>query len=637
MQSGGQGASGAVLAQAVAAHLAGRMDEAQELYQCVLATDPGDHVAAHLLGASYVQQGKLLDGIALLERALALKPDYADAHYNYGCALQALGRLDEAGARFAAALAIEPAHAAAHLNLGNALQAQGRHAEAIAHYGEVLALKPGDADAHNNWGHSLQALACHEEAGRHFELALKFRPDHVAALNNLGITLHALNRHEEALTRYGQALALAPDFAEGHCNLAHALNALGRCEAAIRHCEAALALKPGYAEAHNNWGIALHGLNRLDEALAHYDQAIALKADFAEALWNKSLALLGAGQFAAGWKLYEQRWQRKQTPALPDLGLSLWPGEDGSADAGRRAEPAGVLGAGSGGLAQARVPLRLLRRLRAYWRSAVPGAQRNILLQFEQGLGDALQMLRYVPLLEEIGMRCTIQVPPTLAALTQRSFPRARVAAVDACPAQVQYRIPMLSLPLAMKTFAEAEIPHTVPYLTVDQRKAAGWASRLANARRLTLGIAWRGRPTHKNDRNRSMPLELLQPLLARREVQFVTLQKDLTGAESDVLARHDNVTLLDRELESFDDTAAVVSVIDLVICVDSALAHLCAALGRATWVLLCFSPDWRWQLARSDSPWYPSARLIRQQAPGDWSGVIDVVAAARDARLRSS
>lgn len=618
MPGGGQDASAADLAQAVAAHLAGRMDEAQALYRSVLATNPGDHVAAHLLGASYVQQGKLQDGIALLERALALKPDYADAHYNYGCALQALGRLDEASARYVAALAIDPGHAAAHLNLGNTLQALGRHAEAIAHYQEVLALKHGDADAHNNWGHSLQALARHDEAARHFGLALASRPDHAGALNNLGLTLHALNRPEEAVARYEQALAVAPDFAEARCNLAHALNALGRRDEAMAQCAAALALKPGYAEAHNNWGIALHGLNRLGEAIAHYDQAIALKPDFADAQWNKGLALLGGGQLAAGWELYEKRWQREHTAALPDLGLALWLGGERSADA----RPGGAL-------------RELYRRVRAALRGAVPGAGRSILIQFEQGFGDALQMLRYVPLLEKIGMRCWIQVPPELAALAQRSFPQARLAAVDACPAQVRYRIPILSLPLAMKTFAETDIPRTVPYLVTDRRKTSAWASRLAHTRKLAVGLSWRGRPTHKNDRNRSMALELLQPLLSRGEVQFVTLQKELTAAESSLLARHENVTMLDRELESFDETAAVLSAVDLMICVDSSLAHLSGALGRPTWVLLAFSPDWRWQLARSDSPWYPSARLYRQQAPGNWTGVVDAVAAALDAHLR--
>src|SRR5450759_1196336 len=183
MQSGSPGASGAVLDKAIEAHVAGKIGEAQELYQSILETNPNEHVALHLLGLCYIQQGQPLDGIRFVEQALALKPDYADAHYNLGCALQALDRLDEAIARYGAVLVINPNHAAAHLNLGNALQAQDRHAEAMAHYQETLALKPDDADAHNNWGNSLQALGRHQEASDHYQKALKFKPDHAQALN----------------------------------------------------------------------------------------------------------------------------------------------------------------------------------------------------------------------------------------------------------------------------------------------------------------------------------------------------------------------------------------------------------------------------------------------------------------------
>ena len=629
MQSGSPGASGVVLDKAIEAHVAGRIGEAQELYQSILETNPDDHVALHLLGVSHIQQGRPLEGIPFVEQALALRPDNADAHYNLACALQTLDRLDEAIARYGAALAINPGHAAAHLNLGNALQAQDRHAEAMAHYQETLALKPDDADAHNNWGNSLEALNRHEEASDHYAMALKFRPDHAQALTNLGNTLQALNRHDEAIARYQEALAIKPEFAEAHNNLGHALQALNRTDEAIGHYQAALAIRPDYADAHNNWGIALHAQNRHNEAILRYDRVIALKPDYAEAQWNKSLALLGLGQFAAGWPLYEKRWQRKQTVALSDFNLPLWPGQESSAGVVSRQACSGRDGASRKMASQRSGFVTFIRSLRSLLGAATAGAGTNILIQFEQGLGDALQMLRYVLLLEQIGMRCWIQVPPALMLLTQRSFPRARVIALDQCPADVQFRVPMLSLPLAMKTFSEAQIPGVVPYLIADERKKAAWASRLATGRRHTVGLAWRGSPTHKHDRNRSIPLEILKPLLSLGEIQFVTLQKDLTDAESGELARHDNVIALDRALESFDDTAAIVSVVDLVISVDSSLAHLAGALNKATWVLLAFSPDWRWRLGRSDSPWYPSARLFRQPSPGDWTGVIEAVAAS--------
>jgi len=629
MQSASPDASGALLEKAIAAHAAGKLGEAQDLYQSILETNPDDHAVLNLLGISHIQQGRPRDGIRFLEKALALGPGDAEAHYHLASALQSLGRLDAAIEHFEAVLAIDAGHAAAQLSLGNALQVEDRHAEAMAHYREALALKPGDADAHNNWGNSLQALDRHEEASEHYEKAIKIRPDHAPAWSNLGNTLQALNRHDEAIARYREALAIAPEFAEAHNNLGHALQALNRSEEAIRHYEAALAIRPDYAEAHNNWGIALQALNRHGEAIANYDRATAFKPDYAEAQWNKSLALLCLGQFAAGWELYEKRWQRKQTAALADFGLPLWPGlESGGGPVPPQARFCRVIASPKMVSPRSRFG-RLMNSLRALLGAGSGGATATILIQFEQGFGDALQMLRYVSLLEQIGMRCWIQVPPGLMALTQRSFPRARVIAVDQCPAGIQFRVPMLSLPLAMKTFSEAAIPAVVPYLIADGRKISAWASRLAGRRRYTVALAWRGRPTHTHDRIRSIPLEILGPLLSRREIQFVTLQKELTGSESRELARHENVAVLDRELSSFDETAAIVSVADLVISVDSALAHLSGALGKATWVLLAFSPDWRWLLGRSDSPWYPSARLIRQQSAGDWTGVLDTVAAA--------
>ena len=629
MQSGSPGASGVVLDKAIEAHLAGRIGEAQKLYQSVIDADPADPVALHLLGVSYIQQGQPLQGISFVEQALALRPDDAGMHYNLACALQALNRLDEAIEHYETGLAINPRQAEAHLNLGNALQAQDRHAEAIAHYQETLALKPDDADAHNNWGNSLQALERQVEARDHYEKALAFKPDHAQARNNLGNTLQALNRHEEAIARFREALAIKPEFAEAHNNLGHALQALNRPEEAIGHYEAALVLRPDYAEAHSNWGIALQALNRHEEAIARYDRAIALKPDYAEAHWNKSLALLCLGRFAAGWQLYEKRWQRKQTVALPDFNLPLWLGQEGRAGPVLRHARLGGDRASRNMVSRRSGFVHFIGSLRALLRHGSAGAGRNILIQFEQGHGDALQMLRYVALLERIGMRCWIQVPPALMALTHRSFPRAQVVGVGQCPPDVRFRVPMLSLPLAMKTFSEAQIPGVVPYLIADERKKAEWASRLAIEHRRSVGLAWRGRPTHRNDRNRSILLETLVPLFSRKEIQFVNLQKDLTEAEFEELARHDNVTIIDKELDSFDDTAAVASVLDLVICVDSAPAHLSGALGKTTWVLLPFSPDWRWLLARSDCPWYPSARLFRQKSIGDWAEVVRAVGGA--------
>ncbi|MFH1603277.1 MAG: tetratricopeptide repeat protein, partial [Pseudomonadota bacterium] len=599
----------------------------QEAYRSVLESNPENYVALHLLGVSLIQQGQPIDGIPLIEHALRLKPDLADAHYNLGCVLHDLNRLDEAITHYNKALAINPDHGGAHLNLGNALQALDLHEEAIAHYKRTLALRFDDANAYNNWGNSLQASSRHVEAIACYERALAVKPDHAQAHNNLGNSLSALNRYEEAIARYEEALALNPAWAEARNNLGYAMHAVNRFDEALALLGQALVLKPDYAEAHNNSGMVLHALNRHEDAIMRYDDALALRPDYAEAQWNKGLALLCLGRFRDGWQLYEKRWQRKQTAAIPDFNRALWPGPgSGAGETGR--QPSGDRAGETFSIAPKR---RAIAGFKGFLRALVgrgnAAAGVNLLLQYEQGFGDAIQMLRYVALLEQNGVRCWIQAPPELAALAQRSFPRSQVVPIGQCPAEVQFRIPMLSLPLALETFSEAAIPRAVPYLAVDERKKLAWAARLTRPRERTVGLVWRGRPAHKNDRNRSVPLETLLPLLSRRDMRFVTLQKDLTQAEFGELAQHDNVTALDQELVSFDDTAAVVSVLDLVISVDSAPAHLSGALGKATWVLLPFSPDWRWLLARSDCPWYPSARLFRQSSIGDWAGVVDDVA----------
>jgi hypothetical protein len=351
-------------------------------------------------------------------------------------------------------------------------------------------------------------------------------------------------------------------------------------------------LNAGYAAAHFNLGTVLAGLNRHAEAVAEYEQTLDSDPGYPDAVWNRSLSLLALGRFREGWSGYESRWTRAAALKLPNADLPVWTG--------------------------------------------APGIEgQAVLIQHEQGYGDAIQMMRLVTRLEASGLRCVIQTPPALSALFARSFPNADVVPLGDCPPDVACRIPVMSLPLALRLFSESDIPAAVRYLVADEQKAAQWTARLgaggAAPGSPRVGLVWRGLDTHANDHNRSLALDALSALLRRPGIQFVTLQKGVTPDESRQLEGHDNVLVVDEALESFDDTAAVVAALDLVISVDSAPAHLAAALGRPTWVLLPFSADWRWGLARDDSPWYPTARLFRQQSVGDWSAVIATVAAALD------
>jgi tetratricopeptide (TPR) repeat protein len=583
---GSPGSIGALLSRAMQAHQAGDLVTAQALYAEVLRASPRHFAALYALGVSYCQQGQHARGVPFLEQALAVQPDYAEAHSNLASALNALSRHEEAITHGERAVALDPACAEAYSILGDALHAFARDDEAIVRYERAVDLKPAYTEAYCNLGNALQALARYDEAIARYEQALALRPDFAQAHNNLGNALHALARHDEAVACYERAVALHPAKTEAYYNLGNALHALARYDEAIARYEQALALRPDLAQAHNNLGSALNALDRSDEALPHYTQALAFKPNLAEAEANMSLALLALGRYAEGWQPYEMRWWLKGVAGLPDFQRPLWLGQEDIAG-------------------------------------------RHLLIQCEQGLGDAILMSRYVTLLEQRGVHCWIQAPPALLALLQRSFPRSRVVTFSDCPADVEWRIPIMSLPLAMQTFRESDIPRVVPYLKADEQNAACWASRLAARGTRAVGLAWRGNPRYAHDHQRSVRLETVLPLLARKNMQFVALPHDLTEVETTELARHDNVIVPDTDHNSFDDVAAVVSVLDVVISVDSSPAHLAGALGRLTWVLLSSKPLWCWQLGRSDSPWYPTARLFRQTASGHWAGVMDDVSQA--------
>lgn len=604
---------------AIQAHRSGDVAAARALLTEVLETTPRNAKALQLLGVSYLQQGESARGLPCFERSLAAAPKDKETRIALGCALmllqrpaeaqvcfetvlasdpgnvsalnnlglalKSLQRHDDALECFAAALRFEPDHAEAGYNLANTLAALGKFAEALAQFERTLAAHPRHCGAHVNRGGMLMTLGRAQEAIASFEAALAIEPGNPIALASLGGALAALNRHAAALTFLAKAAALKPDDAEMRVALGNALQKLDRYEEAAAEYREALALRPDYAEAHNNLGSVLGALLRGDAALAHFDHALSLRPGLAEAASNKSLALLRRGDYAAGWPLYESRWRRSDV---------------------RRPAPCAC----------------------PVWLGAEDLAGKTLLIQHEQGLGDAIQMLRFVPWLEALGARCLIQSKPVLADLLRRSFPLAIITGPDHCPPQADFRIPLMSLPLALGIRSEERIPVQVPYLSADAAKVQRWAARLAAHAKPAVGLAWRGNPTYAEDRNRSLRLALLQPLLEQRDFHFFALQKDLAPAESALLARHPNVTRLQAGEDSLDDVAALVSALQCVVSVDTVHAHLAGALARRTWVLLASYPTWVWQLGREDCAWYPTARLFRQKTAGDWRGVILAVGA---------
>ncbi len=459
----------------------------------------------------------------------------------------------------------------------------GQIDEAIVCYRRALMHKPDSAENHNNLGLALQARGQLDEAIASLERALAIRPDYAEAHNNLGAQFEAKGLSDQALASYARALKLRPDFPEAHNNLGNLHQAAGRLEEGLASYRQALALRPGYAEAHNNLGNALQAAGLLEEAILSHDQALALRPDFADAQWNKSFALLLKGDFEAGWALFEWRWKAlgPQTK-LRHFDRPLWLGEPPLNDS----------------LSDAR-----------------------ILLHHEQGLGDTLQMLRYVPLLAGQGARVIVEVPAVLSAIA---------AAVDGVEAVVvagaelptyDLHCPFMSLPLACQTRL-ASIPRTVPYLHAPAGASTKWRERLGPPARPRIGLVWSGSTGHSNDRQRSIPLQQVLPLLDA-DAEFFSLQTEYRPADQSLMAADGRLRDHSGELCDFAATAGLIGQLDLVITVDTAVAHLAGGLSKPVWLLLPFAPDYRWMLQRSDSPWYPTMRLFRQPTSGDWEAVI--------------
>ncbi|MBI5659063.1 MAG: tetratricopeptide repeat protein [Nitrosomonadales bacterium] len=462
-----------------------------------------------------------------------------------------------------------------------ALHQAGQLDEAAAAYRSLLKENPGNSDALHYLGLIAFRKEDYREAIALIGSAIKINSKIPAYHCNLGNALKGNGRFDSAIASFREAVSLDPEFQAAYSNLGNALLELERFDEATTCYRKALALRPDFAEAHYNLGNAFLEQYKLDDAIASYDNALALRPDYAAARHNKSNALLCGGVSRAAWQLYEYRLPSPGYAHLADCGLPLL-GENA---------PEG----------------------------------KKILVQWEQRFGDMIQMMRYLPMLERIAGECWWQIAEPLRELVARSYPDRRIIGVTECPHSLDYRVPFTSLPLALKTFTEEAIPKEVPYLVADPGRVAFWKQRLRPDASPCVGVIWRGNPKPPG---RSADINHVIPLLDDNRITFVTLQKDLPESERDLLGKYRNVISLDKELATFDDTASVIAALDLVITIDTAIAHLAGALGKPAWVLLKFGADWRWLRDREDSPWYPSARLFRQAAPGDWAGVMQRVRA---------
>ena len=455
----------------------------------------------------------------------------------------------------------------------------GRLGEAEQLYRQILARQPGHIQAMHNLGQIALQAGRNDAAVDLIRRATSLGPNYAEAHNNLGNALRAQGQPDEAIAAYRRAFALNPNLPEVHNNLGNALAEKGQLEEAITAYRQAISLRPEYAEAHYNLGSALKEQGQLDEAIAAYRQAIALKPNLPEAHNNLSLALLARGDFQQGWEEYEWRWKCKGFPPPRNFAQPQWDGG--------------------------------------------PLEARTLLLHAEQGLGDAIQFIRYLPLVAQRGGRIIIECQAELQRLFQTMAGICQVVAFGQPLPAFDLHCPLLSLPRVFGTNL-ANIPHIVPYLSPDPALVDAWSRTLGSPDgRLRVGLAWAGSPRFKGNRARSLNLQQLAPFAAVPGVKFYSLQKGAAGEQAKSPPVGLELVDLGPDLNDFADTAAVMSLMDLIITTDTSVPHLAGAMGRPVWLMLQFAPDWRWLLERQDSPWYPTMRLFRQSRTGDWDGVI--------------
>jgi len=570
----------------------GRFEEALQRYAQALSLQPLYPQAHHNRGLVLRQLQRLDEAVACFERAAQIEPTYTEAHYYLGLTLLSRHSPERALASLSTAVALRPNDADCHFHRALALQQLQLPEDALTSYLRSVSLRPGFAEAHYNLGLVRQQLQRYEEALGSFECALQLAPDLAEAHNSRGLVLLQLRRFQEALASFDRALQLNPRSVEARCNRGVTLQRMNRFDEAEHSYQQALRIEPECAQVHVNLGVLCYERNQPQAAIAHYTQAIQLQPEFASAYLNRAHAHLLAGNFAPGWVDFQWRWKIAEGPLAQDTRF--------------KADPP--------------------------WLGDEPIAGKTILLHAEQGIGDTLQFCRYVQQVAARGACVLLEVPASLVTLMRSLSGVHRVLAAGEPLPVSDLHCPLMSLPLALQTTL-ATIPAPVPYLTCDAHKVRTWHTRLGERHKLRVGLVWSGgfRPGQPEcwtiDAQRNIPPKLLAPL-CHEQIEFFSLQKgEAAQAEWAALGASDwpgpQLRDFTHLLTDFAETAALIENLDLMISVDTSTAHLAGALGKPVWILNRFNTCWRWLLDRSDSPWYPSAKIYRQTSPGDWEGVV--------------
>ncbi|WP_051669676.1 tetratricopeptide repeat protein [Bryobacter aggregatus] len=539
-----------------------------------LEANPRDGAAYDAMGVFALEHASVPEAIDLFHRAIQLEGPEPRYCAHLGEAFARLGDYGRASACLGEAVLGEPANAELRMAYANLLHLEGDHAGAGKHYEILVAQSPAHAEAWFNLGVTRTFQQRPGEAKHAYENAVGARPVYAEAWNNLALLERLDGNYSAAEACYRRALLVRPDYRDALYNFAVLLQEQERLPEAVSIYERLLSAEASFSEAHNNLGNCYLKMNRLAEAKNQYLETLAIQATHKEAPWNLGFASLLSGDWQRGWAGYEHRLVQHE------ITRRQW-------DAPR-------------------------------WNGQLLRGQK-ILVHAEQGLGDTIQFARYLRLLDEGGMWVQVLCqPPLVSLLSQMPGVRHCTSNAEECGSG-DWQVPFPSLPYHFRTRLE-NIPATLPYLLADPERVAEWrklfAALPAAGRR--IGVAWQGNPKHQNDRNRSIPVELLRPLFELPGQQFLSLQKGVPKASVP-----EELVDLSSLLLDFGETAAAMESLDLVIAVDTSVAHLAGAMGKQVWTLLPYAPDWRWLLHRDDSPWYPSMRLFRQPIAGDWRSVV--------------
>lgn len=556
----------------------GKFQEAEAVYKNLLKEYPANFDVLNLLGVLYFQAKKYDESILYITEAIKIKPSVI-SYNNLAQIYAIINDIDKAIWAYQKAIELNPDNAETYNKLGLIFRGENRVNEAIICYKKALAINPDFLNAVFNLANALRLNKNLDEAINYYYKALELKPDFEGVYNNLGAVFNEKNEKEKAVICYKKAIEINPDFLDAYCNLASVLSDLGKVDEGLSFCHKAIEINPDYKEAYIKIGVILYYEKRFEEAENWYRKAIKLFPDNEEMLFNLGTILILHENLEEGWKNYDNRHFKSvnQKLKLKSFKQPLWSGESIQ--------------------------------------------NKAIYTYYEQGFGDSIQFARYLTILSKMGAKVLFKVQNPLVSLFKQNFPDIEILDDSIKEETIDFNafIPLLSLPGALKTTINS-IPAKEKYLKADSEKVNYYKNNFFDNGNFKVGIVWQGSATNKNDKNRSISLDFFSEFAKLENVSVYSLQKG--AGEEQLINSPLNIVNLGSSFNDFSDTAAAIENLDLVITVDTAIAHLAGALGKPTWILIPFMPCWRWFLDREDSPWYESVRLFRQQEPGNWNEV---------------